>query len=248
MKVVVLASGSKGNSTYIESNNTKILIDLGMSSNYIEEKLRDLNVNPKDINAILITHTHNDHIAGLKSFNKKFKTPIFISPKMEEVIRNNVREPIINYIKKEMTIENVNIKVIKNSHDTESYGYIFDEKLVYITDTGYINVKYFDMLLNKDMYILESNHDIELLQNGKYSHYLKQRILSDKGHLSNELCSYYLSKLIGSNTKYIVLAHLSEENNTKELAYETLKNKIPKLKPEKIIISSQKESTKVVEI
>jgi phosphoribosyl 1,2-cyclic phosphodiesterase len=248
MKVTVLASGSKGNSTYIEEGNTKILIDLGISSNYVEEKLKSMDINPKDINAILITHTHTDHIAGLRTFYKKYKTPIFISPNMEKVIRENVTDPMISYIRKEMNIEDINIKVIKNSHDAESYGYILNDKLVYITDTGYINVKYFEMLSNKNMYILESNHDIEMLMNGSYPYHLKQRILSDKGHLSNKACSEYLSKLIGDNTKYIVLAHLSEENNTKDKALETLKEKIPDLEIEKIIISDQRENTEMVEV
>lgn len=248
MKVTVLASGSKGNSTYIEEGNTKILIDIGMSATYIEEKLKTIDVNPKDIDAILITHTHKDHIAGLRSFNRKYKVPIYISPNMEESIRNNAKEPSIIFIKKEMKIQDIEVKVIKNSHDAESYGYIINEKVVYITDTGYINKRYFEMLSNKSMYILESNHDIEMLMNGKYPHYLKQRILGDKGHLSNKDSSYYLSKLIGKDTKYIVMAHISEENNSEDKVIETLEKTIDISKVEKVFIASQKDKTELVEV
>ncbi len=247
MKIVVLASGSKGNSTYIEENNTRILIDLGLSLSYIEEKLNNIEVNPKDINYIIITHTHSDHIIGLKKFISKYNTQLIISPKMESEIRKQIKEPKLVYFKKEMDLEDLSIKIIKNSHDSESYGFILNEKVVYITDTGYINTKHFPLLENKEMYIIESNHDIEMLMNGKYPFYLKQRILSDKGHLSNEACSYYLSQLIGNNTKNIVLAHISEENNTPEIALNEIKTKI---KSKKIYITAafQNEPTEVFEI
>lgn len=247
MKIIVLASGSKGNSTYIEHDNLKILIDLGVSSNYVEEKLKNINVDPKDINIILITHTHSDHILGLKNFVKKYETSILISPKMEENIRKTIKNPNIIYFRKEMDLDGLSIKIIKNSHDSESYGFIINEKLVYITDTGYINTKHFNLISNKEVYIMESNHDVEMLMNGRYPHYLKQRILSDKGHLSNEASSYYLSKVIGDKTKYIVLSHLSEENNTEEKALEELNNKVTNESIKKLV-AKQNESLEVIEI
>lgn len=247
MKIIVLASGSKGNSTYIEHDNVKILIDLGVSSNYVEEKLKNINVDPKDINIILITHTHSDHILGLKNFVKKYETSILISPKMEENIRKTIKNPNIIYFRKEMDLDGLSIKIIKNSHDSESYGFIINEKLVYITDTGYINTKHFSLISNKEVYIMESNHDVEMLMNGRYPHYLKQRILSDKGHLSNEASSYYLSKVIGDKTKYIVLSHLSEENNTEEKALEELNNKVTNESIKKLV-AKQNESLEVIEI
>jgi phosphoribosyl 1,2-cyclic phosphodiesterase len=247
MKIVVLASGSKGNSTYIEENNTKILIDLGVPYDYVEEKLKSINVNPKDINCILITHTHSDHISGLKNFIKNNETSILIAPSMENEIRKNVKNPNIVLFKKEIDLDGLSIKVIKNSHDSESYGFIINDKLVYITDTGYINSKHFPLLINKEMYIMESNHDVEMLMNGSYPHYLKQRILSDKGHISNDACSYYLSELVGDKTKYIVLAHLSQENNTEEKALEQLNNKITNNKIIKMI-AHQTKASEVIEL
>lgn len=244
MRIAVLASGSKGNSTYIEYNNTRILVDLGMPSIYVEDKLRNIEIDPKTIDGILITHTHADHILGIKAFCKKYKTPLYIAPRMEGALR----EPDMIYIKKEMVIKDISVKVIKNSHDEESYGFLINDKLVYITDTGYLNSKYFDMLNNKVMYIIESNHDIEMLMNGNYPHYLKQRILGDKGHLSNKDCSYYLTKLVGDNTKCIVLAHLSAENNSKEKALECLLSNENCKNITTIIVAEQNERTELIEI
>jgi len=252
MKVKVLSSGSKGNTTYIETEQTKILIDLGNTCKYVKEKLERLNVDPKSLDAILITHTHDDHIKGLKVFEKKYNIKVYIAPKMKEYLNYIENYEIVteNIIK----IKDIEINIIKTSHDAEdSRGYIINNKeksIVYITDTGYINNKYFDLLKNRDIYIMESNHDVELLNSGPYPFQLRQRILGDKGHLSNYDSSKYLSEFIGNKTKCIMLAHLSEENNTKDLAYNTL---IERLKSknqnvDKIIIATQNEETELIEI
>ena len=153
-----------------------------------------------------------------------------------------------------ISIKDMEIDVIKTSHDTEdSVGYIVsnnNKSVVYITDTGYINKKYFELLHNRNVYIFESNHDIEMLNNGKYPFELRQRILSDKGHLSNYDSAKYLSKFIGSDTKKIILAHLSEENNTEELALQTLTERLAKEKINfsNIIIARQNEKTELINI
>jgi len=242
MRVCVLASGSKGNSTYIENENTKILIDFGMSCNYIEKNLSELNVNPKEIDGIFITHTHIDHIYGLEVFCKKYNTKVFISPSMKEFVKSNN----VEFFKKELKFLDFEFKIIKNSHDIESYGFIINDKLVYITDTGYINNKYFEMIKNKKLYLIESNYENEMLIDGRYPHHLKQRIWSDKGHLSNNDCCYYLSELIDKSTKHIFLMHLSEENNTEEKVLENIK--VYKNIKCNVIITKQKEKTIVVEI
>ena len=223
MRVVVLSSGSKGNTTFIESGNTKILIDLGNSCKYVTDKLKEIGVSPNEIDAILITHTHIDHVKGLKVFTNKYKTNVYISNKMK-----NDLDYLENYqlIEEIINIKDLLINTIKTSHDTEeSFGYVIEsnnKSLVYITDTGYINEKYHKLLSNRNIYILESNHDIEMLHNGPYPLKLRQRILGDKGHLSNYDCSKYLSNFIGNNTKCIMLAHLSQDNNTPSIAYDTL--------------------------
>lgn len=252
MNVSVLSSGSKGNTTYIESKNAKILIDAGNSSKYIIEKLQELNINPNEIDAILITHVHVDHIKGLQVLLKRINPCVYMTEKMY---------PHLDYVKnycfiKESTfsIKDLTINVIKTSHDTEdSVGYIVnndDKSIVYITDTGYINNKYFDILSNRNIYIMESNHDIEMLNNGRYPFELRQRILSDKGHLSNYDSAKYLSKFIGNKTKYILLAHLSEENNTKELALDTLNERLNKenIHIDHVIVTSQNKETDLISI
>lgn len=252
MNISVLSSGSKGNTTYIATKETKILIDAGNSSKYIIDKLIELNINPQEIDAILITHVHEDHIKGLKVLLKRINPHIYMTEKMQPYL------PYINnysIIKEDtFTIKDLTINVIKTSHDTEdSVGYIVnnkDKSIVYITDTGYINQKYFDILSNRNIYIMESNHDVEMLNNGRYPFELRQRILSDKGHLSNYDSAKYLSKFIGPKTKYILLAHLSEENNTKELALNTLNERLTqeKIHIDNIIVTTQNKETNLISI
>ncbi len=252
MKVIVLSSGSKGNTTYIESNNTRILIDAGNTCKYIMNKFMELEINPNEIDAIFITHTHVDHIGGLKTLLKKINPCVYFTEKMKPYLEFVENYQIIDEGK--VKIKDLDIDVFKTSHDTEdSVGYIInnDEKsVVYITDTGYINRKYFDVLSNRDLYVMESNHDIEMLNNSSYPFATRQRILSDKGHLSNYDSAKYLANFIGDKTKYVILAHLSHENNTEELALNTLKKRLvnENISFNNITISKQNENTKLFEI
>lgn len=252
MKVCVLSSGSKGNTTYIETKETKILIDCGNSSKYITDKLISLNVNPKEIDAILITHVHSDHIKGLQVLLKHIDPVVYMTEKMYPYL-----DYVTNYRfieKNKIIVKDLEIDVIKTSHDAEdSVGYIVNngnKSVVYVTDTGYINKKYFDILSNRNIYIFESNHDIEMLNNGRYPFELRQRILSDKGHLSNYDSAKYLASFIGNNTKKIILAHLSEENNTEELALSTLKERLSKeeINFKNIIIAKQNIETELINV
>lgn len=252
MKVIVLSSGSKGNTTLVLTENTKILIDCGNTCKYICNKLESINVNPKDIDAILITHTHKDHIGGLKVFVNKYNTKVYLTEKMQPELQYVENYYLIN--ENNFKIKDISVDVIKTSHDaSDSQGFIFsknDKSAVYITDTGYINIKYHEMLKNRNLYIFESNHDIEMLNNSNYPFHLRKRILSDKGHLSNYDSAKYLSDFIGEKTKYVLLAHLSEENNTYELAYETLLNRlnICKKHVDNIIIAEQDKETELIEL
>lgn len=248
MKVSVLSSGSKGNTTYIETDNCRILIDVGNTAKYVKEKLEKIGVEPGMLDAVLITHTHSDHVKGLKVFENKYNVPVYITDIMHETL-----DYLDNYVilKDEFDIKDMHVNCIKTSHDApDSRGYIIsnnDKSVVYITDTGYINRKYFDILKNRNIYIMESNHDVEMLTNGKYPFQLKQRILSDKGHLSNYDSAKYLSSFMGDNTKYVFLAHLSEDNNTEELAYDTLNSKLKSDNIE-IIIAKQDKETELVSV
>ena len=253
MKISVLSSGSKGNCTYVETSNHKILIDIGTSSLYVEKALKNIGVDPSSIDIILITHAHIDHVGGLKVFCKKYNPLVYISDKIQKEANLN----IMNVNNDEQINENydITIKSIKLSHDvTDIRGYIIEENnssMVYITDTGYISEKVFNDIINKNLYVFESNHDIEMLMNNpKYPHHTKIRILSDKGHLSNKDSAYYLSKLIGNNTKHIILSHLSEQNNTEELALVTLNDTLKRKNIDfnNIVIGRQNEITELFEI
>lgn len=253
MKICVLSSGSKGNSTYVETKNHKILIDIGTSTLYVEKALKNIGVDPSEIDIILITHAHIDHVAGLKVFTKKYHPLVYISDKILKEANLNIE----NVSNEECVDINSDIKIksVRLSHDvTDIKGYIIEENgssVVYITDTGYINEKLMGEISNKSLYVFESNHDIEkLMNNPKYPHHTKIRILSDKGHLSNKDSAYYLSKLIGNKTKCIVLAHLSEQNNTEELALEALKETLNKknIKSPVIAFGRQNQATEFFEI
>ena len=252
MKLCVLASGSKGNCTYLETDNTKSLIDVGMSCAYIEKNLREIGVNPESIERIFITHTHTDHIKGLSVFLKKYKPIIYFTEKMNEELGMLIDD--FRYIDGEFSIKDLKVIPIKTSHDVaDSNGYVFEsnnKSLMYMTDTGYINVRNHNKLKNHDLYVLESNHDIEMLMNGKYPYHLKQRIYGDKGHLSNKDSAYYLTQFTTEKTKEVILAHLSEENNLPEKALETFYQTYEKSgkKAPKVVVATQKKRTEVVEI
>lgn len=254
MITCVLASGSKGNVSYVSSSITHILVDLGPTSLYVEKKLKEIEVDPHEISGIVISHTHSDHINGLKVFLKKYGTTLFLTQKMYDDLKNLF--PITNYeiIDGDFKIGDIDVSVIKTSHDaSDSNGYIFEnngKSVVYITDTGYINQKNHKKLLNKNVYLFESNHDVKMLMEGNYPYYLKQRILGDRGHLSNKDSSYYLSKFIGNDTKKIVLSHLSEENNKPEIALKTLKDTLKEknIEFDDIEIATQNDRTEVIEV
>ena len=255
MKVCVLSSGSKGNSCLVETNETKILIDLGTTSTYVINELDKLGIKPEEIEAILITHTHVDHIHGLKSFIKKYKTKVYVTEKLLGLLEEEIGcFDYELYQDKQAIIKDLVVSLIRTSHDAgEQMGFIIKnntKSMVYITDTGYINNRYYEQLSNKNLYVLESNHDVLMLKNGPYPYFLQQRVIGDKGHLSNEQASNYLSKFIGKDTKTIVLAHLSEKNNTPEKALETITDKFNEnnIKFNNIIIAKQNEPTKVIEV
>ena len=254
MLVSVLASGSKGNSTFIKTDKLNILIDAGMNLKYLKDKLNELDTKMEDIDYIFLTHTHKDHVSALSTILKHYKPALCMGKKMFMDLNFLETYNDILILLDDIVLEDLKIELIRTSHDTsESLGYVFtnnDSSLVYITDTGYINNKYFKKLYNKNMYILESNHDVEMLMHGKYPPWLKTRVLSDKGHLSNNASAFYLSKLIGNNTNYVILAHLSHENNTEAIAFNTLKNTLNEYNVEfnNIYIAKQSEKTECFKI
>lgn len=254
MKACVLSSGSKGNSTYVETSSHKYLIDLGRNKKYIIDKLKEIDVKPQDIDFILISHSHDDHVSALEGFIKTYKTNVCVT---EEILKNLPQlknyENLIIYDENIALPEDI-ITSIKVSHDSnDARNFIIEDgkySLCYITDTGYINHKYFKVLENRTIYLFESNHDIEMLQTGPYPAWLKKRVLSDTGHLSNISAGVYLSKFIGKDTKKVILMHLSETNNKPEVALKTVKDTFKEydVKFDNISCASQNEISEVINL
>lgn len=221
MEFYLLASGSYGNCTLIKTKGKNILVDFGLGIIETKAKLLELGCTLEDIDAVLITHEHSDHIKSIQ-YLKSDKVYATFETLSSKVNGFNPVKPLSIY-----EIGGIHIMPVPISHDVRNgVGYIIDdgeERIVYMTDTGYVNRKYYELLKNATHYIFESNHNVDMLLQTSRPFFLKRRILSDEGHLSNEDSGEILARLIGSTTKTIVLAHLSEDANTKELAYATVK-------------------------
>lgn len=251
MKVKTLGSGSKGNVAIILGTSANLIIDMGLSYLTVKRMLEEDSLSFEDFNGILITHSHNDHIKGLSTLIKHTKIEVYIPKEMYPELEHIVPRERCIFVEDYFQIQEIEIELIHTSHDTDySVGFIIKEEnksLVYVTDTGYINRKFLAKMKNKDIYIIESNHDEAMLMDGPYPRFLKERVISDKGHLSNKTTARYLKQSVGDNTKYIVLAHLSEKNNTEELAYKETKTALDNDKIE-IVIAKQDEQSKLLEV
>ena len=251
MKFKTIESGSKGNSSIILCNNTKFIIDVGISYLKLKNSINNLNLRFNDFTGILITHSHNDHIKGLPQLIKHTKLNVYIPVKMYPELKNIVPKERVFLLDDITRVDDLKIEILPTSHDTEcSVGYLFEsdnKSLVYITDTGYINRKILKKIENKNVYLIESNHDEVMLMEGPYPEFLKERVRSDYGHLSNKTTAKYLSKLVGSNTKNILLAHISDKNNTYEKVMEEIEN-INLDKNIIIDIAKQQEESELIEV
>lgn len=208
-----IASGSKGNATLVVSNNTVILIDMGITLTRLTEGLNEIGLTLEDIDAAFFTHDHADHISGLR----------FLSPKICYALEGTLPSLAnVLEVNKPIRIKGFMITPIRTSHDaTNPCGYVLEdenEKFVYMTDTGVFVDGCLSLAKNPDYLILESNHDIKMLLKTNRTYELKQRIMSDVGHLCNEDSAVASLQIIGDKTKEIYLAHLSEEANTPEVA------------------------------
>ncbi len=217
MKFALLASGSKGNCCLIKDETTNLMIDCGTTKRYLNGCFERLNYDYQKADALLITHTHKDHVSQLRMFDQ---LPAFSCAELEKEDANHVRP----YDR--LRIGSFSITVLPMSHDCEgTIGFVIEtqqEKMVYVTDTGYIRQDVMPYLANADYYVFESNHDIEMLMQTSRPVFVKQRIINDYGHLCNEDSANILSQVIGDRTKEIVLAHISQEGNHRQLAADTL--------------------------
>lgn len=228
-----LFSGSSGNCIFVSDEKTKILIDVGLSGVRIVEALNSVGENPSEISAILITHEHSDHTKGVGILSRKFNIPIYANNGTWEGMRRDLGKIKAENVKlfeteKDFMIGDIGIRPFEIPHDAaEPVGYSFHikgKKVTSATDIGHMNKTLLGELMGSDILLLESNHDVEMLKVGPYPYYLKQRILSNHGHLCNEMAGKVVSYLAEQGTRRFVLGHLSKENNFPELAYQTSLN------------------------
>ncbi|KIR03906.1 Zn-dependent hydrolase (beta-lactamase superfamily) [Lachnospiraceae bacterium TWA4] len=237
MRFMSIASGSSGNCIYVGSDKTHLLIDTGISKKRVEEGLKQAELTGNDIDAILVTHEHSDHIKGLGVFLRKYQVPVYSAAETLEEIKKTssigkLPEELLIPInsQKKFSIGDLQILPIETSHDAiHPLCYRVDDgksSAAVVTDLGEYDEKLINKLLHLDGLLIESNHDVRMLQTGPYPYYLKQRILGQKGHLSNESCGKLLNYLLHDQMKEIFLGHLSDKNNLKELASLSVKTEI----------------------
>ncbi|WP_446898083.1 MBL fold metallo-hydrolase [Clostridium sp. LBM24168] len=227
-----LFSGSSGNSTFIASDNTKILIDAGLTGKSIEKALLSIGQNPVDIDAILVTHEHNDHIKGVGILSRRYDIPIYtnestwnaMSRSIGKIKEHNIKIISNDYIGiKDMDI--ISYKISHDAADPRGYKIFSKNKCACIaTDLGFFSKEIKENLNQADIILLESNHDVEMLKFGPYPYVLKKRILGKTGHLSNEDCGKAILDISTNKFKKIILGHLSKINNYPKLAYKTVLN------------------------
>lgn len=237
MRLLAIASGSSGNSIYIGDDTTHILIDAGISGKRIEAGLNDIGVSGKDLDAIFVTHEHADHISGLGVMARKYDVPIYTTAGTIRGIAcarsvGEIDEQLFQPLRRNenISVGSLLIQAIPVSHDAADpvcYRVTNGKRSVAVaTDMGCYDDSVVDCLKGMDALLLEANHDIHMLQVGPYPYYLKQRILGDRGHLSNEASGRLLAKLLHDDLKHILLGHLSRENNIPELAREAVRLEI----------------------
>lgn len=223
----VLASGSTGNAFYVEDGQHSFLVDAGFSGKQLEALVEKINRDISKLSGVFVTHEHSDHIKGIGVIARKYRLPVYANDKtwraMDGMIGEiPVEQKFIFNMESIKTFGLTDIESFGVSHDAaEPMFYIFhhgDKKLVLITDTGYVSDRVKGIISNADTYVFESNHDVQMLRMGRYPWNVKRRILSDVGHVSNEDAALAMSDVIGDHTNRVYLAHLSLDNNMKDLA------------------------------
>jgi phosphoribosyl 1,2-cyclic phosphodiesterase len=231
IETAVLSSGSKGNSTYIRAGKYSILVDAGLSGKGLEERMAALDLDPESLDALLITHEHKDHIKGIGILSRRYDLPIYANDGTwaeAESDLGKIKAKNKRVFSGDFVIGELEFSPYAISHDAaQPVGYVCQaggKKIVLATDTGLMNEQITKKIKGADFFVLESNHDLEMLMTGKYPYFLKNRIKGDQGHLSNDDTAALLPQLIRDNFPTVVLAHLSEENNNPKVAYITVKN------------------------
>lgn len=244
MKLCTIASGSSGNCTFVGSEHTKLLVDAGISGKKIENGLESIEVKPDELQGILVTHEHMDHIQGLGVLARRHHVPIYGTVEtINSILRmkniGKISEELLHYVRPDeaFLINDITVEPFATSHDASNpvcYTLCADgHKIGMATDLGKFDEYIVSKLTGSEILLLEANHDENMLMVGAYPYYLKQRIIGEKGHLSNETSAKLISRLFHNKLKFITLGHLSKENNYEELAYETVRMELNKLLDDK---------------
>ena len=234
MRLCSLYSGSSGNCIYVGSDHANILIDVGVSAKKVTAALESIDVKPEELDAVLITHEHSDHIGGLGVFLRKYGIPVYGTGKTLEAVSRysnlgKVDFSLFHGIRPEesFSISDIYVKAVSTWHDAiDPVCYTLtdgNKKISVATDLGDFDGHIVDALSGADAMLIEANHDVRMLEVGPYPYPLKQRILSRRGHLSNERGGQLVRELLNDHIRGIYLGHLSKENNYPELAFETVK-------------------------
>lgn len=227
-----LSSGSSGNCVYIATEKTAILVDAGFSGKQIEKLMRTSGLSPKDLDAIFITHEHGDHTQGCGVLSRRYDIPIYANQGTWQAMKKRIgriAKKNTQIFQSDLFFDFKDLRVFPFSihHDAqEPVGFSFENeegKLAVLTDTGFVDDSMMDAIVDSNIYYIEANHDVDLLLEGPYPELLKQRILSEKGHLSNKQVANILLDLYRGG-EYIFLAHMSIENNDESLCYDTVKD------------------------
>lgn len=258
MKFCTIASGSKGNMVYIETKEAKVILDVGISLRESNKRVADMDIDFEDVDAIIISHEHSDHVRFLGTFMKKTKATLFINELSFANLPISVKQSLgdikVKFIEenKKYKIKDLDFLTLKLSHDSANvFGFIFinnDKRLSYITDTGFLPLQYINILKDIDGLIIECNHDIQMLMESNRPLDLKHRILSPRGHMSNHICLQVLLSILNERHKIVLLAHISEDCNSIEIVENEVINEAKKLFNTEIKIAAQYEASKLYEL
>ena len=251
LEIIPLFSGSSGNSSYVRYGSTELLIDAGVSCRTLSLALEKIGTALENISCVLVTHEHIDHIRGLETICKKREIPVYINSASANIIKQGGKNPFLCKCLKIlepgsdiMLSAEISVHAFKTPHDSGgSVGYRINagdsetgDSFSYVTDIGYVTRDIARNIFGSKTIIFESNHDVEMLKNGDYPEYLKSRIMSDHGHLSNDACAKFIPYLASNGTQKIILAHLSKENNTAEKAFSSASEALRSAGYEKICL------------
>ncbi|MBI4460539.1 MAG: MBL fold metallo-hydrolase [Acidobacteria bacterium] len=253
MRLAVLGSGSSGNCTFLATDRVKVLVDAGLSKRETERRLASIGEKPESLNAILITHEHSDHTSGLARLASQYRLPVYISPATLAALPSQTKLPAVEAFKpgSRFQIADLTVEPFTIPHDAvDPVAFRFSAagvRIAQATDLGYLPQNVKDCLRGCHGLILESNHDLEMLRNGPYPWFVKQRVMSRDGHLSNSALGEFLRTDFDVQAQVIVLAHLSQQNNHPQIAQMEAASALQErnVGTTRLVVSTQEEPTEV---